>query len=538
MPREKFHSDAKHKNGTFSLATRPETEFFGSLADGLGIGLVSVDHLGVIQYGNATFENFFGVPSYSEVQGTSLPQRIAVGGRQAFEQALAEARLHVVHGEFRIVSENGSLRTVQVSLHSYGPKEHGFIWILANEVTELVETGKALHHAKDSLQSLSARLLQAQDVERRRMARDLHDITGQELAVIVMSLSQLSNSIGSAGFDPRDSISEMTALVRKVESEVRTLSYLLHPPMLDELGLRAALSWYAEGFAKRSEIKVNLDIPPALPRLSREKEIAVFRVVQESLTNVLRHSGSPEAHISASNKNGCLRVCVKDTGRGFASHAAQTRNPQDVTMGVGILGMRERLQQLGGTLTIQSTSAGTRVVASVPLEDQAHSAEETAENIPVSMPDHDDSPQGRVSAATQQKRILIVDDHEVMRHGIRSLLATQSDLEICGEATDGVDAIAKVVQLSPDLVVLDLIMPKLGGFQASQQILKRKPKTKIVVFTNHSLSQVESMIRMMGCHGYVSKSLASADLIRAIRAVLRGNKFFGSEELQSKAKAV
>ena len=114
----------------------------------------------------------------------------------------------------------------------------------------------------------------------------------------------------------------------------------------------------------------------------------------------------------------------------------------------------------------------------------------------------------------------------------------ESDFEICGEAIDGMDAIAKTVQLSPDLVILDLMMPKLGGLQASQQILKRKPATKVVVFTNHSLSQVESMIRMIGCHGYVSKSLASADLIRAIRAVLRGNKFFGSEEVLSKAQTV
>jgi DNA-binding NarL/FixJ family response regulator len=125
-----------------------------------------------------------------------------------------------------------------------------------------------------------------------------------------------------------------------------------------------------------------------------------------------------------------------------------------------------------------------------------------------------------------------------MRRGIRSLLAAESDFEICGEAIDGLDAIAKAVQLSPDLVILDLMMPKLGGFQASQEILKRKPATKVVVFTNHSLSQVEAMIRMMGCHGYVSKSLASADLIRAIRAVARGNKFFGSEEVQAKAQAV
>jgi signal transduction histidine kinase len=395
MPRKNVHSNGEHKNGTASLANRAGMEFFGGLADGLGVGLVVVDVQGIVEYSNATFENIFGAPAYPRARGTSLPNRIAAGGRHAFEAALAKARAHIVHGEFRIVSETGDLRTVRVSLRSCGRKNSGPICVLANEVTELVETGKALRNTKNSLQSLSARLLQMQDTERRRMARDLHDITGQELAVIVMSLSQLSNNIESPGFDARGAISEMTALVRKVESEVRTLAYLLHPPMLDELGLRAALSWYAEGFAKRSEIEVGLDIPPALPRLSRDKEIALFRVVQESLTNVLRHSGSPDAHISASNKSGCLRVCVTDSGHGFSSQPNNGPQNEDVALGVGILGMRERLQQLGGTLTIRSTSEGTQVIASVPLETAAQpEGGETGEDIAAGTSTHDDAPRG------------------------------------------------------------------------------------------------------------------------------------------------
>jgi PAS domain-containing protein len=138
MPHKKAHSDGKPKNSTSVRANRAEMEFFGGLADGLGIGMVLVDVRGVVRYSNATFEYIFGVPAYSQARGTSLPSRIAAGGQHAFEVALAEARFEVVHGEFRIVSEAGDLRTVRVSLHGFGGKNSGSIWVLANEVTELV----------------------------------------------------------------------------------------------------------------------------------------------------------------------------------------------------------------------------------------------------------------------------------------------------------------------------------------------------------------------------------------------------------------
>jgi signal transduction histidine kinase/ActR/RegA family two-component response regulator len=507
-------------------------ESFGLLADGLGIGLALVDSGGDVRYCNATFNHALDFsPNAHGNSGSNLLDRLTSASRSDLVDALSRAKCFPVDGKFELLAQDGRLRTFHVSLSPSSTRVRDRnIWILAHEVTELIEAGKALDDSKGSVSFLSARLMQAQDAERRRMARDLHDITGQELAVILMSLTRLSNGIGNPAFDAKAELAETVALVRKVENEIRTLSYLLHPPMLDELGLKSALGWYIEGFSKRSKIQVDLDIQEALPRLSRDKEIAIFRVVQESLTNVLRHAHSSTARIRAEAKSGRLLLYVEDSGQGFPARLLPAGKSEKVVPGVGIYGMRERLEQLGGVLTIESTPRGAQVCASVPLGGEAGDppAEELASEMQVmtAEPAQPDGP---------PYRILIADDHELMRVGIHTLLDGQPDLEICGDAVDGFDAVAKARALKPDLVIMDLIMPRMGGFSAAQQIHGARPSTKILVFTNYSYGQVEAMIRTIGCDGYVSKSRASTDLILALRTVLGGDQFFDSRVVHSQS---
>jgi len=222
-----------------------------------------------------------------------------------------------------------------------------------------------LDAANESLRELFARLLQLQDDERRRIARELHDSVGQLLTGLAMNLSVMRTDIERL-IKTAGSITDSEGLVQEMSREIRTISHLLHPPLLDEVGLSSALPWYIDGFSKRSNIKVDLDFPADFGRLSHELETAIFRVVQECLTNIHRHSESPTARIRIKRSATEVRVLVEDRGKGISAEK-QSEMATDGKPGVGIRGMRERIRQLGGTLEIESNSKGTAVIAYLPL---------------------------------------------------------------------------------------------------------------------------------------------------------------------------
>jgi signal transduction histidine kinase len=217
--------------------------------------------------------------------------------------------------------------------------------------------------AEESLRALSARLLQAQDEERRRLARELHDSAGQLLAALNMNLVPIREEAEKLGPKFVRSVEESIQLVEQLSKELRTISHLLHPPMLDEAGLEFALQWYVEGFAERSKIAVDFELGPDLGRLPREVETAIFRLVQECLTNIHRHAESPVARIRLIRDDHEVCLEVRDRGRGMTAG----RWGAGRKTGVGIQGMRERVRQLGGILEIQSSNTGTAILARLPI---------------------------------------------------------------------------------------------------------------------------------------------------------------------------
>lgn len=235
------------------------------------------------------------------------------------------------------------------------------------ELDERVKERTAeLDSANNSLRGLTARLMQLQDDERRRFARELHDSVGQTLAALNMNLSLARSEIDRLT-KTSNTLADSEALVQEMSKEIRTISHLLHPPLLDEAGLVSALRWYVEGFAQRSNIKVDLDIDETFGRLPRELETAVFRIVQECLTNVHRHSGSVIAQIRIARSQDAVHVAVADSGKGIPEEK-QDELATAGTPGVGITGMRERIRQLGGSLEIHSDDKGTRVAVLLPVE--------------------------------------------------------------------------------------------------------------------------------------------------------------------------
>jgi two-component system sensor histidine kinase ChiS len=245
---------------------------------------------------------------------------------------------------------------------------------LEAEIVERKQAEGALRASQSSLrrtnaqiQSLAGRLMTAQEEERRRIARELHDVTAQDLGAVAVNLARLRRVVTDLTPEAQTLVTESVALAEDVLQQIRTLSYLLHPPLLDQLGLAAALHWYIEGFTKRSGIHVDLAIAPEIERLSPDLETALFRIVQESLTNIHRHSGSASAGITLVKQGQHVGLHVKDQGAGMLDEASGENLDSVQMLGLGILGMRQRVHEFGGTLDIQTGRHGTEIIATVPM---------------------------------------------------------------------------------------------------------------------------------------------------------------------------
>jgi PAS domain S-box-containing protein len=263
-----------------------------------------------------------------------------------------EYRLRGADGEYRWLQDFGA------PWMGRDGRLEGYVGACADR-TERKRVEAALHQ-------LSGRLLELQDDERRRIARELHDTTAQNLAVLSMNLHSVQQKVAET--KPREALTESLALAERCSQEIRTLSYLLHPPLLDELGLASALRSYTAGYTQRTGIQTELKMDE-IGRLPRDVEITLFRIVQEALTNVHRHSGSARAEIRIIRDPREVRLHVTDFGRGVPPEALDLIS-EGASLGVGIAGMRERARQLGGTLKVASSSSGTTITVILPLRDR------------------------------------------------------------------------------------------------------------------------------------------------------------------------
>ena len=220
------------------------------------------------------------------------------------------------------------------------------------------------------------RLMKAQDQERRRIARELHDSAGQTLSVLGMSLAQLVRRVEGIAPELAGEGRDIEAMFQQLHNEIRTASYLLHPPLLDEIGLASALNCYVEGLAERSDVALTLDVADNVGRLPSDMELAIFRLVQECLTNIYRHSGSKIAVIRIGREGESIRIQVQDHGKGISPE--RLLEIQSHGAGVGIMGIRERIRQFRGEMKIESNGSGTSVIVSIPMPEEDPSAPVTA----------------------------------------------------------------------------------------------------------------------------------------------------------------
>ena len=334
-----------------------------AIVDSSDDAIVSKNLDGIIRSWNKGAERIFGYTA-EEAIGEHITLIIPPDRHAEEDDILARLRCGERIDHFQTVRrrKDGMLLDVSLTISPVRDSSGQIIGAskVARDITVQKRTAEKMRIADESL-----RLMRVQDEERRRIAREFHDSAGQTLTVLGLSLAQLIQNAEVVAPELAKQGKEIEEVVQQLHREIRTTSYLLHPPLLDEAGLKSAVSWYVQGIVERSGMAIDLSISDDFGRLPADMELAIFRVVQECLTNIHRHAESKTAFIRIARENGSVFIEVRDEGKGISPE--RLAEIQARGSGVGIAGIRERLRQFEGELNIVPTSSGTRVIARIPL---------------------------------------------------------------------------------------------------------------------------------------------------------------------------
>ncbi|BCA56055.1 putative Histidine kinase [Nitrospira sp. KM1] len=375
-----------------------------------------------------------------------------------------------------------------------------------------------LGRSQQRLRALAKELTITEQRERKRLANELHDHLAQMLALGRWRLSQIKNIRGPE-LPPADLIQGLEEVLEESLRYTRTLVTDLSPPVLHNLGLPQALKWLGE-YMKRHDVRVTVTIPDSLShQLPEDQAVLLFQSARELLMNAWKHAGTSEADVTLAERNGELCLTVQDRGKGFDTTAESSGEPHTgPSSKFGLFSIRERMKALGGEFRLESAPGqGTTATLMLPVAGQdaaevssprTEPVEAVAENLE------------EVAGATDSIRVLLVDDHAMMRHGLRTILENYPDVEVVGEAGNGEEAVSAVDVLQPSVVVMDINMPKLNGIEATARITSRHPCVRVIgLSVNAEEENIRAMTRA-GAATLLTKEAAVDQLYQAVKGVI------------------
>ncbi|MDF0642411.1 MAG: response regulator [Nitrospira sp.] len=427
----------------------------------------------------------------------------------------------------RIAARTAELRaanhSLELELEQRKGAEEALLRLNSELEQRVAERTRDIAASHDRLQALASELTLAEQRERKRLAAELHDHLAQMLALGQMKVAQL-RSKPALGDQLRDQIdplvTEIDDLFKRAADYTRSLMAKLSPPVLDELGLPAALSWLASEKPLHG-LKVNVKLGTDKVALLDDQSVLLFQSVRELLLNVAKHAGTDRATLNLEvEESGRLHIEVQDQGRGFTPDAPESK---PAGSHFGLFSVRERMQAMGGWFNVTSApGAGTTATLSLPLPaspepKQADRRLQSAE--PPSLVS-DPSPEGHA----HRIRVLLVDDHVMVRRSLKVILDGFPDLAVVGEAGDGREAVAKVAELAPDLVLMDINMPWMNGIEATKRIKQDWPDTPVIGLSIDNQPHTREAITAAGATTFVSKDAAAEHLHEIILAAGRSGR--------------
>ncbi|MGI8827235.1 MAG: response regulator [Chloroflexota bacterium] len=406
----------------------------------------------------------------------------------------------------------GTLGAHSKSRRSFTRVDVHFLQAVAHMLAAGVERKRAEGERARYARQLTSRVLQAQEDERKRIARELHDETVQALSTLLVNLDLLESRVPVLPKGRMSEFERIRFIAKRTLHGVRVLAYTLRDPILDALGLVAALEALGAEYTQVYGVPVEVTAGPVVgERLIPEVEMALFRITQEALTNACKHAAAKWIHVYISMRNAAVELVVEDNGQGFDPNHVACPNWQG---GLGLHGMRERAALLGGELTIETTPVqGTRVVLVAPMQGESPIVADE-ERIA-----------GADTPVEADVRVLLVDDHAIFREGLRLVLDPRSGIAVIGEAEDGRQALELVERLRPDVVIMDIAMPRLNGADATLQIKRRFPDVKVVILTTHESREYLVQIAKVGAACYVLKRSAGTELVEAVKAAAQSQSY-------------